>query len=96
MTMIHKIDQDGNGTMEFEEFADFMATVEKSSMSSLEAVFKVIDKNGNGRLDKDELQALLFTLGEVPTTEQMEYMMRAAGTNDIDFNKFVELMNCNF
>jgi calmodulin len=98
-SMISKIDQDGNGTIDFEEFADFLASGEKVSVTSVESAFKVIDINGNGALDKEELRDVLTRLGESPRSNQIEYMMLAAGVPlnaEIDFQKFIRLMNCDF
>jgi len=96
LKMIKKIDLEGNGTIEFDEFCDFMASAGKASMSSLESAFTAIDENGNGKLDINELREVLTKLGEKPTSTQLEYMMRAAGQKvegDIDFEHFVMLMN---
>jgi len=98
-SMISKIDQDGNGTIDFEEFADFLASGERVSVTSVESAFKVIDINGNGALDKEELRDVLTRLGESPRSNQIEYMMLAAGVPlnaEIDFQKFIRLMNCDF
>eukprot|EP01123_Difflugia_compressa_P001147 TRINITY_DN1130_c0_g1_i3.p1 TRINITY_DN1130_c0_g1~~TRINITY_DN1130_c0_g1_i3.p1 ORF type:complete len:326 (-),score=71.81 TRINITY_DN1130_c0_g1_i3:169-1044(-) len=97
--MVAKIDQDGNGTIDFDEFSDFMASAETASTSSLDSAFKAIDENGNGKLDIGELKDVLTKLGEKPNDKQLESMMYAAGQSpegEIDFDKFVKLMNCDF
>jgi len=94
-----QIDQDGSGTINFVEFADFISSVETATMSSLESAFKVIDENGNGKLDIHELHNVLLKLGEKPTQKQLEYMMQSAGqpvNGEVDFAKFVKLMNGDF
>eukprot|EP01124_Arcella_intermedia_P022812 TRINITY_DN3485_c0_g1_i3.p1 TRINITY_DN3485_c0_g1~~TRINITY_DN3485_c0_g1_i3.p1 ORF type:complete len:1474 (-),score=449.77 TRINITY_DN3485_c0_g1_i3:117-4313(-) len=97
--MVKKIDQDGNGIIEFEEFADFMASVESASFSSLQSAFSAIDENMDGKLDIRELEDVLVRLGEKPTQVQLLFMMKAAGQNadgEVNFDTFVKLMKEDF
>ena len=71
----------GNGTVDFPEFAAMMAqkTKDTDSEGEIREAFRVFDRNGNGFISADELQYMMVTtLGENLTDEQIAEMMREA------------------
>jgi Ca2+-binding EF-hand superfamily protein len=59
----------------------------------IEAFFKQFDKDGSGRIERKELKACLFSLGEELTTAQVEAYMTQFGTGaSLNLSQFRELM----
>ena len=75
--MINEVDVDGNGTLEFEEFCNLMARQMKDSNqeNELEERFKLFDRDGNGLIDRDELQQVMRQLGEKLSDDEIEEMI---------------------
>ena len=59
--MINEVDVDGNGSLEFHEFANLMSRQMKESNSEAELRerFKLFDKDGNGTISRDELAQVM-------------------------------------
>ncbi|VDO99385.1 unnamed protein product [Soboliphyme baturini] len=91
--IIAKIDQDGNGTIEFDEFVPLMSRHSKKAdkENDLFITFKVFDRNGDGYITKEELRHVMESLGEELTDEEMDMMLKAAdkdGDNRVSFDEF--------
>lgn len=57
--------------------------------------FNLFDKDGNGRIDRNELGVVMRSLGAHPTDEKLEAIIQAGdldGNGTIDFVEFVEMM----
>jgi len=85
-TVISKVDTNGNGSVDFDEFLTMMRRRRSTgeSDSELHQVFKVFDKNKDGFIDKDELYDMLSRLGEHITEEDIREMIEEADCLDHD------------
>ncbi|CAF3607320.1 unnamed protein product [Rotaria sordida] len=85
-TVISKVDTDGNGSVDFDEFLTMMRCRRSTGESDTELyqVFKVFDKNRDGFIDKDELYDMLSRLGEHLTEEDIKEMIAEADCLDHD------------
>jgi Ca2+-binding EF-hand superfamily protein len=65
--LLKEADIDGNGTLEFEEFAGLMSSLMSEGgsggSSKWEKVFKKFDKDGSGSIDESELKAAIESFG---------------------------------
>ena len=68
-----------------------MSKLNEEQIGELKKAFAVMDKNGDGVVEKDELRTLLQGLGEDVTEEVIDEMIKIADTNGdgkVDFNEF--------
>ncbi|KAH9548283.1 hypothetical protein CY35_11G080200 [Sphagnum magellanicum] len=95
--MIHEVDADGDGTIDFSEFLDLMARKMKDADSDeeLKEAFKVFDKDQNGFISAAELRHVMINLGEKLTDEEINEMIREAdvdGDGQVNYEEFVKMM----
>uniref|UniRef100_A0A1W7RAW9 Calglandulin n=1 Tax=Hadrurus spadix TaxID=141984 RepID=A0A1W7RAW9_9SCOR len=95
--MVHIVDQDGNGTIEFDEFLYMMSKKMKDTDSEeeLKEAFRVFDKNGDGFISAMELRHVMTNLGEKLTDEEVEDMIKEAdldGDGLVDYDEFVTIL----
>ncbi|XP_028770663.1 calmodulin-like isoform X1 [Neltuma alba] len=97
--MISQVDADGNGTIEFGEFLNLMATKTKEAEAEAEEefqeAFKAFDKDQDGYISPSELRHVMITVGERVTEEELEQMIRVAdldGDGLVDYQEFVRMM----
>ncbi|KAL3890968.1 hypothetical protein ACJMK2_003234 [Sinanodonta woodiana] len=99
-TIIHDMDSDGNGFVEYKEFESYAIAndlLRKSNELDYELLdaFKYFDKDGNGYIDRDELKAVLTQFGDKMTEEEVDNVLHEADTNGdgrIDYPEFCEQM----
>ncbi|KAF5314380.1 hypothetical protein D9619_011799 [Psilocybe cf. subviscida] len=102
--IVAKVDHNRNGVIEFDEFLVLMAeeslNVIKSPVTSkpddeLQQAFKSFDQDGSGKISKSELGALMGTLGEKLSPDELQEMINAAdlnGDHEIDFTEFKKMV----
>ncbi|XP_054800868.1 calmodulin-like [Prosopis cineraria] len=97
--MISQVDTDGNGTIEFGEFLNLMATKIKEAEAEAEGefqeAFKAFDIDQDGYISPTELRRVMITVGERVTDEELEQMIRIAdldGDGLVDYQEFVRMM----
>ncbi|KPM07532.1 calmodulin-like protein 3 [Sarcoptes scabiei] len=78
--MVIMVDQDGNGTIEFNEFLHMMSKKMKETDkdTELKQAFRVFDRNGDGFISPPELRLVMTNLGEKLTDEEVDEMIREA------------------
>ncbi|KAI9471764.1 calmodulin 3 [Coemansia mojavensis] len=96
--MIGEVDEDGNGTIEFEEFVTMMTRHQSSTKEEddLAMSFKMFDKNGDGSISKDELREVMASLGENLSEKEIDDMLAEADVNNdnvISFEEFKNMMS---
>nr|DBA27807.1 TPA: hypothetical protein GDO54_008264 [Pyxicephalus adspersus] len=98
--IIEEVDEDGSGTIDFEEFLVMMVRQMKEdaqgkSEEELAECFRIFDKNADGYIDSDELAEILRSSGESITDEEIDELMRDGDKNNdgkIDFDEFLKMM----
>ncbi|RVE71178.1 hypothetical protein OJAV_G00072320, partial [Oryzias javanicus] len=98
--MIDEVDEDGSGTVDFDEFLVMMVRCMKEeskgkSEEELAELFRMFDKNGDGYIDLEELKAMLESTGEAITEDDIEELMKDGDKNNdgkIDYDEFLEFM----
>uniref|UniRef100_A0A8C5WM36 Troponin C, skeletal muscle n=1 Tax=Leptobrachium leishanense TaxID=445787 RepID=A0A8C5WM36_9ANUR len=92
--IIEEVDEDGSGTIDFEEFLVMMVRQMKEdaqgkSEEELAECFRIFDKNADGYIDSEELAEILRSSGESITDEEIEELMKDGDKNNdgkIDFD----------
>jgi calmodulin len=67
----------------------------EEQIAEFKEAFSLFDKDGDGTIDSEELGTVLRSLGNQPTDEDVEDMIREAdkdGNGTIDFGEFIEMM----
>merc|ERR1711962_1383002 len=99
--LLHEIDEDGSGEIEFGEFCQLGATflVEDPDMETmkkeLKDAFRVYDKEGQGFITTETLRGLITELLAPLTDEEVEGIIEELdedGSGSMDFDEFCEMM----
>lgn len=97
--MIEKIDVNGDGCVDIEEFGELYQTImeERDEDEDMREAFKVFDQNGDGFITVDELKSVLASLGlkQGRTAEDCKSMIMKVdvdGDGRVDFNEFKQMM----
>ncbi|KAK7478044.1 hypothetical protein BaRGS_00030720, partial [Batillaria attramentaria] len=85
--LLENMDVDKNGTVDYEEFEDFVkrnglykASMEEVSEDMRDA-FQVFDKDGDGYIDVEEFKTVMMTMGDKMSEEEVQKMMKDADAN---------------
>jgi len=87
----NNLDTDGSGTVDYTEF--IAATIEGSSITAdacIRAAFKLLDKNGDGFISREELKQRFQE--EDSVIEGMMKPFDVDGDGKIDYNEFYEMV----
>uniref|UniRef100_A0A6B2E5I9 Putative calmodulin-like isoform x3 n=2 Tax=Phlebotominae TaxID=7198 RepID=A0A6B2E5I9_9DIPT len=95
--MVNEVDQDGNGTIEFNEFLQMMSKKMKGAdgEDELREAFRVFDKNNDGLISSSELRHVMTNLGEKLSQEEVDDMIKEAdmdGDGMVNYNEFVMIL----
>uniref|UniRef100_A0A1B6FJB2 EF-hand domain-containing protein n=2 Tax=Cuerna arida TaxID=1464854 RepID=A0A1B6FJB2_9HEMI len=94
--MVNEVDQDGNGTIEFNEFLQMMSKKMKDGEDELKEAFKVFDLNNDGLISHAELQHVMTKLGERMSDEEIEDMIKEAdldGDGMVNYDEFMMILS---
>ena len=96
-----EVDEDGGGSIDFDEFMVMMADRMKERDQEEEGIeaFKVFDADASGYITSDELRRILMDLGEDVTEEEMDALILEAdldGNGRIDYDEFSKLVSDDF
>lgn len=73
-----------------------MDQLSEEEINEFREIFNLVDKDGGGSIDKEELAELMDTLGIEATAEEIDHMVGEIdvdGDGDIDFEEFVAVMS---
>ncbi|XP_050316095.1 calmodulin-beta-like isoform X1 [Anthonomus grandis grandis] len=95
--MVNEVDQDGNGTIEFNEFLQMMSRKMKDAdgEEELKEAFRVFDKNNDGLISNIELRHVMTSLGERLSEEEVDDMIKEAdldGDGQVNYEEFVSIL----
>lgn len=95
--MVDAFDQNGNGTIEFNEFLQMMSKKMKipDGEDELKEAFKVFDKNNDGLISASELRHVMTNLGEKLSEAEVDDMMKEAdmdGDGMVNYTEFVMIL----
>ncbi|XP_032517407.1 calmodulin-like isoform X2 [Danaus plexippus] len=95
--MVKEVDQDGNGTIEFNEFLQMMSKKMRGAdgEDELREAFRVFDKNNDGLISSVELRHVMTNLGERLSEEEVDDMIREAdldGDGMVNYDEFVTIL----
>nr|XP_034323714.1 neo-calmodulin [Crassostrea gigas] len=96
--MLKGVDEDGNGSIDFEEFVLMMAKkLEKTNTEDeIREAFKLFDKDNNGCITVTELRNILTETGQKIRPEEADELMKAIDTDGdgkIDYEEFCRMMS---
>ncbi|KAF8087400.1 hypothetical protein N665_0587s0007 [Sinapis alba] len=100
--MIDKIDVNGDGCVDIEEFGELYKTImveedDEMGEEDMKEAFNVFDRNGDGFITVDELKAVLSSLGlkQGKTLEECRKMIMQVdvdGDGRVDYMEFKQMM----
>ncbi|KAF3859997.1 hypothetical protein F7725_000252 [Dissostichus mawsoni] len=98
--IIEEVDEDGSGTIDFEEFLVMMVRLLKEdqagkSEEELSECFRIFDKNGDGYIDREEFALIIRSTGEPISEDEVDELMRDGDKNTdgmLDFDEFLKMM----
>ncbi|MBA0629220.1 hypothetical protein Godav_023811 [Gossypium davidsonii] len=99
-TMISLADSNSDGFVEYEEFERVLGLSgnKASGFGVMEDVFKVMDKDGDGRLSHEDLRSYMKWAGFSASDEDIKAMIRLGGGdgNGVTFNGLLKILALNF
>lgn len=96
-TKMQKVDKDGSGTIDREEFMALMAEQieSRNQEEELKKVFRIYDDDDNNEIGKDNLMRCADDLGEEVTEDEINMMIKMADKKEkggVDEEDFIKLM----
>ncbi|XP_052105394.1 calmodulin-A-like [Mytilus californianus] len=95
--IIHDVDTDGSGAIEFNEFLIMMARKysEIREMKEITDAFKMFDRNGDGVISAAELRQVMTNMGQKLSDKDVDSMIKEAdmdGDGQINYAEFIRMM----
>ena len=99
IALMKKIDTDGSGEIEFDEFIEFMRSLNREDEmdeDALKEVFKLFDRNEKGYLTPESVYHIFLALGEKIKLEDITTILKENdidGDGNLNFEDFKMLMH---
>ncbi|KAL4237920.1 hypothetical protein ACF0H5_002630 [Mactra antiquata] len=93
--MVNEVDEDGNGTIEFDEFVKMMASKTNSKEDFTQETFAVFDPDKKGYITADALKRVMANLGEDLPDDVIQEMINKVDTDGdgkVGFEEFVAML----
>lgn len=95
--MLKELEISSSGSIKFDEFIYILTRQmrENDAEEELQEAFKVFDRDGDGKIPKDELSLIMKNIGEPLSQEELDAFIKEADTNKdgyIDYAQFVHLL----
>lgn len=95
--MVHEIDADGDGAIDFPEFLTMMLRKmnEGDPEKELRDVFMVFDKDQSGTISAEELRTVMKVIGEKLTDQEIEDAIKLAdttGDGEVSYDEFIQFI----
>ena len=95
--MIDIVDEDKNGTIDFQEFLHLMARKMKiiGKEEELLDAFNILDRDGSGKISKYELRYIIMSTDSKITGDYIEDIIKTIGTDEegkIDLQDFIDIL----
>ncbi|XP_069106623.1 calmodulin-like [Argopecten irradians] len=102
--VIKRLDADDNGTVDYEEFEDFITksgflqSLPDETDQEMLAAFQILDADQDGYITKEELTEFTSRVGDKKTEAEIQAIIRESDTNNdgrISYQEFVKHMAPN-
>ena len=95
--MIDIVDEDKNGTIDFQEFLHLMARKMKiiDKEEELLDAFNILDKDGSGKISKYELRYIIMSTDSKIKGDDIDDIIKTIGTDEegkIDLQDFIDIL----
>ena len=95
--MIDIVDEDKNGTIDFQEFLHLMARKMKiiGKEEELLDAFNILDKDGSGKISKYELRYIIMKTNSGMTEDEIEDLIKTIGIDEdgnIEIQDFIDIL----
>ena len=95
--MIDIVDEDKNGTIDFQEFLHLMARKMKiiDKEEELLDAFNILDRDGSGKISKYELRYIIMSTDSKIKGDDIEDIIKTVGTDEegkIDLQDFIDIL----
>ena len=95
--MIDIVDEDKNGTIDFQEFLHLMARKMKiiGKEEELLDAFNILDRDGSGKISKYELRYIIMSTDSNIKGDDIEDIIKTIGTDEegkIDLQDFIDIL----
>lgn len=96
--MIVEADDDGSGTIDFEEFLTLMykRLSELDVREELLEAFKVYDREGTGLINIDEIKKILMKMGDQTTKEEIDEVLQDLDPQGFKMLKYEDYVKENW
>ena len=95
--MIDIVDEDKNGTIDFQEFLHLMARKMKiiDKEEELLDALNILDKDGSGKISKYELRYIIMKTNSEMTGDEIEELIKTIGVDEdgnIEIQDFIDIL----